>query len=156
MPKKNAKDERIDELTQDLQRVQADFVNYQRRAESERLEIMAMAKQEVTKQLLPILDNIDRGLAHLPEELVDNDWAKGVQQVGKQAEEMLKSLGIERIVAVGERFDPHQHEAISQDGEGDMVTAELQPGYRMGDKVIRHAMVKVGQVELSNDEKENN
>ena len=156
MPKKNAKDERIDELTQDLQRVQADFVNYKRRAESERLEIMAMAKQEVTKQLLPILDNIDRGLAHLPEELVDNDWAKGVQQVGRQAEEMLKSLGIERIVAVGERFDPHQHEAISQDGEGDMVTAELQPGYRMGDKVIRHAMVKVGQVELSNDEKENN
>jgi molecular chaperone GrpE len=155
MPKKNAKDERIDELTQDLQRVQADFVNYKRRAESERLEIMAMAKQEVMKQLLPILDNIDRGLAHLPEELLDNDWAKGVQQVAKQAEEMLKSIGIERIISVGERFDPHQHEAISQDGEGDTVTEELQPGYRMGDKVIRHSMVKVGQEELSN-EKENN
>ena len=154
MPKKNAKDERIEELTQDLQRVQADFVNYKRRAETERLEIMA--KQQVTKQLLPILDNIDRGLAHLPQELADNDWAKGVQQVGKQAEEMLKSLGIERIVAVGQQFDPHQHEAISQDGDGDIVTEELQPGYRMGDKVIRHSMVKVGQTELSNDEKENN
>lgn len=134
----------LEELQADLQRVQADFVNYRRRVETERFEIMALAKQEVLLQVLPLIDNLGRGLAHLPEGLEGDAWATGVQQIAKQAEELLKSLGIERIVAVGQPFDPHLHEAIAHDGTGDVVLEELQPGYRMGDKVIRHAIVKVG------------
>jgi molecular chaperone GrpE len=107
-----------------------------------------MAKQVVITELLPVLDNISRALTHLPEDLADNDWAKGVAQVGKQAEDTLRNLGVERIETVGQPFDPNLHEAISmEDGEGEteIVTEELQSGYRIGDRVIRHAMVKVAR-----------
>jgi len=137
-------DQELNELQADLQRVQADFVNYRRRAEADRAEIMALAKQEVVMQTLPLLDNLGRALGHLPEGLQTDPWAIGVQQVAKQADEVLKSLGVERIEAVGQPFDPHLHEAIAHDGDGDLVTEELQPGYRLGDRVIRHAIVKVG------------
>jgi molecular chaperone GrpE len=128
----------VDELQADLQRVQADFVNYRRRAEAEKGEILAMAKQDVISHILPMLDTLDRGLSHLPAELEDNP-------VAKQAQVVLKSMDIERIEALGQPFDPHLHEAISHEGDGETVVEELQPGYRMGDKVIRHAIVKVGE-----------
>jgi molecular chaperone GrpE len=144
MPKK---DNRIDELTADLQRVQADFVNFRRRSEEQSAEFMNLAKQDVILQLLPVLDNIDRALGHLPEELKDNPWAKGVETVAKQAQDTLKNLGIEKIEAVGQSFDHNFHEAIAVEGDGneEVVIEELQPGYKLGEKVIRHSIVKVGR-----------
>lgn len=139
---------RIDELTTDLQRLQAEFANYKRREDGAKAELLEMAKREVVILLLPTLDNIERALAHRPAELADNAWAGGVEQVGKQAQEALAKLGVTRIESVGQPFDHNLHEAISyEDGEGDneVVVEELQPGYRMGDVVIRHAMVKVGK-----------
>lgn len=146
-PKDNLQ-QRIDELTTDLQRLQAEFLNYKRREEEAKGEILEMAKREVVTLLLPTLDNIERALTHRPEELKDNAWAGGVEQVGKQAGETMKKLGVERIESVGQPFDHNLHEAISmEDGDGDseVVTEELQPGYKMGDVVIRHAMVKVSK-----------
>ena len=140
--------DRVNELTGDLQRLQAEFQNYKRREDSAKAELLEMAKREVITLLLPTLDNIERALAHRPAELADNAWAGGVEQVGKQAGETLKKLGVERIESVGQPFDHNLHEAISyEDGEGEheVVVEELQPGYRMGDKVIRHAIVKVGR-----------
>lgn len=148
MPKKATKLDKVsqplDELQADLQRVQADFMNYRRRAEAERSEIMALAKQEVVMDVLPLLDNLGRALGHLPEGLQTDAWAQGVQQVAQQADEVLKSLGVEKIKSVGQEFDPHLHEAVAHDGDGHIVTEELQPGYRIGDRVIRPAIVKVG------------
>lgn len=145
MPKK---DNRIDELTADLQRVQADFVNFRRRSDEERGEFLNLAKQDIILQILPVLDNIDRALGHLPEDLKGNPWAEGVEKVAKQAQETLKAIGVERIASLGQPFDHNLHEAIAVvdgDGSQEVVVEELQPGYKLGEKIIRHAMVKVGR-----------
>lgn len=139
---------RIDELTGDAQRVQAEFLNYKRREDEAKAELKNYAKQEVIMELLPLLDNIDRALSHRPEDLKGNAWAGGVEQVGKQALDTLARLGVTRIESVGQPFDHNLHEAIGfEDGEGEseVVVEELQPGYKIGDRVIRHAMVKVGK-----------
>lgn len=139
---------RIEELTSDAQRVQAEFANYKRREAEAKAELTNHAKQEVITQLLPLLDNIDRALRHQPEDLQEHPWALGVAAVGKQAQDALTSLGVTRIESVGQPFDHNLHEAISmEDGEGEteVVIEEMQPGYKLGDRVIRHAMVKVGR-----------
>lgn len=141
-------EEKVATLTTDLQRLQAEFTNYKRREGEAKASLMAMAKRDVVQQILPVLDNIERALAHRPDELADNAWAGGVESVGKQALDTLKKLGVERIESVGKPFDHNLHEAISmEDGEGDheVVIEEMQPGYTMGDAVLRHAMVKVGK-----------
>jgi molecular chaperone GrpE len=100
----------------------------------------------VTKELLPALDNLERSLLHVPADLKGHDYIKGVQGVVKQFEKALSSIGVERIESVGEHFNPELHEAISiDDGDGDdeIISEELQAGYKLGDEVIRHAMVKV-------------
>ncbi len=138
----------IAELTHDAQRVQAEFINFKRREAEAKSEIANFATMQVVKELLPMLDNIERALAHRPEDLAENSWALGVEQVGKQVGDALSALGIERFESVGQPFDHNLHEAVSmEDGEGDIevVTEELQPGYKMGDKILRHAMVKVGK-----------
>lgn len=144
----NELQQQVEELTGDLQRLQAEFTNYKRREAENRAELLSHARRDVVLQLLPLLDNIDRALSHRPEELKDNAWAGGVAAVGKQAGEALAKLGVTRIASVGEPFDPQLHEAISyEEGEGEqeVVVEELQPGYMQGDTVLRHAMVKVGK-----------
>ena len=141
-------DSRIEELTGDLQRLQAEFTNYRRREGEAKAHIAEIVKEDVLKQILPLLDNIERAFAHRPDELKNNAWATGVEAVGKQTGETLKKLGVTRISSLGQPFDHDLHEAIGyEDGDGDVevVTEELQPGYRLGDKVIRHAVVKVGK-----------
>jgi molecular chaperone GrpE len=143
-----ARDDRAQELEDDLKRVQAEFLNYKRRVEGERAEYLAMGRTDAVMTLLPLLDNIGRALAHMPPDLEGNAWAGGVVAVGKQADATLASLGVERIEATGQPFDPVLHEAVAMEegeGETEVVTEELQPGYRMGDRVLQHAMVKVGR-----------
>jgi molecular chaperone GrpE len=141
-------EKQVQELTADLQRLQAEFQNYKRREGEAKGEIMTLAKREIMTQLLPVLDNIDRALGHRPQELADNAWAQGVEQVAKNLQETLKKLGVEKIKSLGQSFDHNLHEAIGfEDGDGDqeVVIEELQPGYRMGEAIIRHAMVRVGK-----------
>lgn len=143
-----AEEAKIAELTADLQRLQAEFQNYKRREDEAKATILDMAKRDTVLQLLPVLDNIDRALSHRPEELADNAWANGVEQVAKQTQDQLKKLGVERIESVGQSFNHDLHEAIGfedGDGENEVVIEELQPGYKMGNVVIRHAMVRVGK-----------
>ena len=137
---------RIDELTADLQRVQAEFINFRRRAEQERSEIMAFATSRVIRELLVVRDSFDQELAHRPAKM-DAAWAASIDSIRAQFDKSLKSLGVERFDSVGHAFDPHRHEAITmEDGDGahEVVVDELQPGYAMGETVLRHAMVKVG------------
>lgn len=136
----------VQELTEALQRERADAVNLRRRHEAEISQLRTRVKAGVIEELLPVIDNFERALKHVPKDLEGNDYVKGVQAVVKQFEQTLEQMGVTRIKTVGENFDPHLHEAVGmEEGDGDqqIVSEELQAGYRVGDAVIRHAMVKV-------------
>ncbi len=137
--------EQIAQLTDALQRERADAENIRRRHDDQITGLRVSLKAHVVKDLLPIIDNFERALKHVPTELEGNDYIKGVQGVVKQFEKTLADMGVERIATVGEPFDPHLHEAVSmEEGDGDeTVSEELQSGYKIGDDVIRHAMVRV-------------
>lgn len=133
-------------LTEALQRERADAVNLRRRHEEQIASLRTTVKASVVKDLLPIIDNFERSLKHIPEDLAANDFVKGIDGIVKQFEKTLTGLGVERIKTVGEPFDPRYHEAVSMDegdGEQEIVCEELQSGYRLGEDVIRHAMVRV-------------
>lgn len=145
-------EEQVAQLTEALQRERADATNVRRRADEERLKLASYFKAKVIQELLPSLDNLDRALKHSPldKDNVDvqnvADWAKGVIGIQKQITDALTKLGVEKIATVGEVFNPEYHEAIAMeegDGATEVVCEELQAGYRVGDEVIRHAMVKV-------------
>jgi molecular chaperone GrpE len=138
-------EQHLGELTADLQRVQADFINYRTRMEEDKQRIITGAKAATIMKLLPVIDNIERAVAHVPAELEDNQWAKGVSSLGKNLEKSLADLGLVRIVAKGQPFDPNLHEAISAEGEGEheVVSEELRAGYLLDGQVVRHSMVKV-------------
>lgn len=136
----------VDALTEALQRERADAVNTRRRADEERAKMGTYFKSQVVKALLPAIDNLERALKHVPADLADSDYVKGVQGVAKQFETAFETIGVERIATVGEVFDPHLHEAVSMedgDGEVEVIAEELQPGFKVGDEVVRHAMVRV-------------
>ncbi len=141
-------EQQVGELTEHLQRLQAEFENYKKRAEAERGEVMSMAKLGVLTELLPALDNFDRAATHLPPELEDNAWAKGMSYVGAQLEQILDGMGVRKFSAVGEAFDHNRHEAMEYvEGAGppDMVVEQLTPGYQIGERVVRPATVKVSK-----------
>jgi molecular chaperone GrpE len=131
------------ELTADLQRLQAEFVNYKRRAEAERADITTFAKTQVVRQFLTVRDTFDAEATHRPAD-IDPQWASSIDAIRAQFDSVMKNLGVERFESVGQTFDPRLHEAVSREGEGDTVTAELASGYKLGDVVLRPAMVKVG------------
>lgn len=149
MPKMPSKISRLEqeiaELTEALQRERADAENLRRRHEAQMTALREIVKAAVVKDLLPAIDNLERALVHTPKDLANHDYVKGIQRVVKQFEKVLSDLGVQRIKTVGEAFDPHFHEAVSTEGEGDkeIISEELQAGYVLGDQVIRHAMVKV-------------
>jgi molecular chaperone GrpE len=134
------------DLTEALQRERADAVNLRRRHEAEIASLRTSVKAAAITDLLPVIDNFERALKHVPADLQDNDYVKGVQGIVKQFEKTLADIGVERIKTVGEPFDPHLHEAVGVE-EGDsgreVVSEELQAGYKLGDQIVRHAMVKV-------------
>lgn len=141
-----ALEQQIAELTEALQRERADATNIRRRHDEQISGLKNVIKSSVIKDLLPVIDNFERALKHVPEELKDNEYVKGVQGVVKQFEKTLADLGVQRIKTVGHPFDPHWHEAVSmEEGEGDqeVVSEELQAGYAIGEEVVRHAMVRV-------------
>jgi molecular chaperone GrpE len=138
--------QQVGELTEALQRERADATNIRRRHEEEIAGLRTRLKSGVVIDLLPVIDNFERALKHVPEDLKDNDYIKGVQGVVKQFEKTLADMGVERIKTVGESFDPHLHEAVSMeegDGQHEIITEELQAGYKLGEDVLRHAMVRV-------------
>jgi molecular chaperone GrpE len=138
--------QQIEDLTAALQRERADAMNLRRRHDEQVASLAAGAKASVVRALLPVIDNFERALKHVPKELEGNEYIKGIQGVVKQFEKTLADLGVQRIKTVGEPFDPHLHEAVSMedgDGEEEFVSEELQSGYKLGDNVIRHAMVRV-------------
>jgi len=138
--------QQVADLTDALQRERADATNIRRRHDEQIAGMRTVVKANVVRDLLPVIDNFERALKHVPKELEHNDYIKGVQGVVKQFEKTLFDVGVQRIKTVGEAFDPTYHEAVAmEEGEGshEVVSEELQAGYTIGDEVIRHAMVKV-------------
>ena len=126
------------------QRVQADFENFRRRNKATRAEAYEDGAREFIKQLLPVVDNLERAVA---QESSDETLMTGVKLVYKQLMETLEKRGVTVIDRPGEKFDPNLENAVMQgtadEGEPGTVCVVLQKGYKMGDFVLRHAMVKV-------------
>lgn len=143
--KSQKKDVRVEELTADLQRIQAEFINYKQRSQDEKKQLSQFSKSQVIKDLLPVIDDLERALGHTPEDLQDNKWAQGVQKVYNRLQKQLEKLGVSKIEALQQPFDPELHEAVQVEGEGDVqiVSEVLQNGYRIDSLVVRHATVKV-------------
>jgi molecular chaperone GrpE len=138
--------QQIVELTIALQRERADAINVRRRSEEDRSKLAGFYKAMVIRELLPAIDNLGRALKHTPKDLQNSDYAKGLQGVAKQFDKIFNDLGIERIQTDHQAFDPRYHEAVSmEEGQGshEVISEELQAGYKLGDEVLRHAMVKV-------------
>ena len=125
-------------------RLLAEYDNYRKRSQKEKENAWTSAKADTAKEFLPVYDNLERALK---QETADEAYAKGVQMIMTQLKNVLEKLGIEEIPAQGQTFDPNLHNAVMHiDDEelGENVVAEVfQAGFRIGDKVIRHAMVKV-------------
>lgn len=139
-------EQKVKELTDALQHERADSINLRRRHDEQIASLKTLVQADVVRQLLPVIDNFERSVRHVPKELEGNTYVKGIQGVIKQFEQVLERIGVKRIKTIGEIFDPRYHEAVSvEDGRGDaeVISEELQPGYCLGDTVIRHAMVKV-------------
>lgn len=140
--------DKIEELTNDLQRKQAEFENFRKRTEEERAQSVAYGKRTAVIELLPTVDNVERALKHVPKDLEKHEYVKGVQGVAKQLLEALKKLDVSKIETVNKEFDPETMSAVQmEDGDGDteVVIEELQAGYTLNGEVVRHAMVKVGR-----------
>jgi molecular chaperone GrpE len=141
-------EQKVGELTLDLQRTRADFENYRKRVEIEKVQARESGQTAAIVKLLPTIDNIERAIAHVPEDLKDNPWAQSVANLTKQLDKSLENLNVKRIdTSSGVKFDPELHEAIQFDeeaeGEEEVIAEELQAGYMLNGHPIRHAMVKV-------------
>ena len=145
MKKTKKLDAAMQELTADLQRVQAEFINYKQRTQEEKQQLSQFSKSQVIKDLLPVIDDLERALGHTPEDLQENKWAQGVQKVYTRLQTQLQKLGVTKIEALNQPFDPEFHEAVQVEGDGDIQTVSdvLQNGYKLDSLIIRHGTVKV-------------
>jgi molecular chaperone GrpE len=135
------------EYLDQLQRVQAEFANYKKRTERDREEFVSLANAALITQLLPILDDCERALQTVPDNLRGLTWVEGIALIERRLRKTLEQEGLTSIDAVGEIFDPQLHHAMVREetterGE-DEIISELQRGYRLHDKVLRPSMVRV-------------
>lgn len=146
--KQNKSQIEIDEFKTSLQRVQADFDNYRKRAEEQKLSLLKYANEDLILQILPVLDNFQRSTEHIPAEIESNNWVQGMKLVEKQLEDILSQSGLKKVEAkIGDDFNPQLHEAISCEKSDklaeDKILQIISDGYTLNDKVIRHSKVKV-------------
>lgn len=135
----------LDEMTDRYKRLQADFDNFRRRTRQEKEELSIIVTERIIGELLPVVDNFERATASTPNDVTA--LATGVEMIFRQLSNTLTQLGVEPIIAVGNMFDPTQHEAVmrladSSQPDG-MIVEELQKGYKVNGRVIRPSMVKV-------------
>ena len=136
---------KVQELTDSLQRLQAEFENYKKRIEKEKLEFVKFANEELVLRILPVIDSFELALQNTNSH---DEFVKGIKLIYTQLFSMLESLGVQKIKAQGEKFDPYKHEVLLQEQsnrEEGIIIEELQKGYLLGEKVIRHAKVKISK-----------
>ena len=135
-----------DDYLDQLQRSRADFQNYKRRTEQELFTARARLTSGVLRDVLPVLDDLQRATAALPEDQRGTPWGEGVSAIARKFLGVLERYGVTPIDAIGEPFDPARHEAVATEpGSSQNVVVEVfQPGYTQGDATLRAAIVKVG------------
>ncbi len=130
-------------------RAQAEFANARKRMEKQRVQTYLNATADVAAKLLPALDDFERAIENVPDDIAENSWLEGIQLVQRKLETILEGLNVKPIEAVGQPFDPLFHEAIMQEStdeyESGMVSKELQKGYQLGDRVVRPSLVYVAE-----------
>ena len=137
-----------DRYLDQLQRTAADFANFRRRIEQERAQQRLAANEQLLREIVPVLDDLQRGLGSLPPDEQESKLAEGMRWVEQKFLTTLKKHGVTPIESLGQSFDPSVHEAVEADpAGGDTVVAVYAPGYRLGDGILRPAMVKVGPSE---------
>ena len=138
----------VEELTNDLKRMTADFANYRKRNDAERIDFAKFAKADLIARLLDVLDGYDRALATVPDELKGQPWVEGMWLVERKLRSILDAEGLEPIDSLGKPFDPYLHQAVayveSDEPEGTVIE-EHQKAYRLHDRVIRPALVTVAK-----------
>lgn len=145
--KKDKKDEKIEELTDQVKRQMAEFDNFRKRTEKEKTQMYEIGAKSIIEKVLPVVDNFERGLVAVPQDLKDDAFVDGMNKIYKQLMTMLEEADVKPIEAVGKEFDPNLHNAVmqteSEEYESGIVAQELQKGYTYRDSVVRHSMVAV-------------
>jgi len=141
-------DDHADSYKADLQRMAADFANYRKRNDAERVEFAKFAKADLITKLLDVLDGYDRALASVPDDMKGQAWVEGMWLVERKLRQILDAEGLEPVESLGKPFDPYVHEAVayveSDQPEGTVIE-EHQKAYRLHDRVIRPALVSVAK-----------
>jgi molecular chaperone GrpE len=132
------------------QRARAEFANYKRRVEAERAELTASAGAEALKRVLPAVDDFERAIQTLPDDLKDHPWVNGVLMVQRKLNAALEQSGITPLATnPGDPFDPNVHEAITHEDSdqfgSEQIIGEVQRGYKIGDRILRPALVRVAR-----------
>ncbi len=141
-------EEKAPDYKADLQRMAADFSNYRKRNETERLEFAKYAKADLITKLLDVLDGYDRALESVPADVKDQAWVEGMWLVERKLRSILEGEGLEPIDSLGKPFDPYLHEAVAHiesDKPEGTVIQEHRKAYRLNDRVIRPALVSVAK-----------
>lgn len=142
-----------DEYLEQLQRSRAEFINFRKRTEQERLKLGELFTANTLAQFLPVLDDFDRAVDAVPEEDKDSGWLAGIVMIQKKLQGLLERAGVSAVDALGAQFDPAVHEAVATEPgtSGDTVVEVYQKGYKLGDTLLRAAMVKTGDAAASTE-----
>lgn len=147
--KKDKKDVEIEELKDRLMRQMAEFDNYRKRTDKEKIQNYEIGASDFILKILPVVDNFERGLSAMSEADKETSFAQGIEMIYKQLTKVLEDAGVTVIEAQGKEFDPMLHNAVmqqpSEEYESGIVIQELQKGYKYKDRVIRHSMVMVAE-----------
>jgi molecular chaperone GrpE len=135
--------QQLDDYKNTLQRLQAEFENYKKRTEKEKLLVCEYSNRDLITKLLPVIDSFELALQNTSDL---NKFKEGVELIYAELYSLLKSEGLAPIESVGKKFDPYRHEAImkEENGKEDIVLENFQKGYMLKDAVIRHSKVKIG------------
>jgi molecular chaperone GrpE len=150
----------LDKALDSWKRTAADFENFRRRKEEENKELVEFAREVTIAKLLPTLDSLEQALKHMPEMNLESgsmnqefekqykNWQTGANGIVSQLDKVLEELGVKKIQALGNKFDPHLHEALREEEsekEAGTVTQEIQTGFELNGKVVRPSQVVISK-----------
>jgi molecular chaperone GrpE len=140
------------------QRAQAEFSNYKKRQETERVQMQSRVTADVLRKILPVVDDFERALATMPDDLSQSTWSEGVRLIKAKLDTILDSEGVKPIETDGQMFNPIYHEAVTyEEAEGyeeGQIVGEVQRGYMLDERVLRPALVRVAKASNTAENKE--
>ena len=136
------------EYLEGWKRSKADFANREREYEKQRAEFQQFATAQCLQTLFPVFESLERALATCPEELTDNEWTEGIRRIRDTFWKTLSDYGVEKIEAIGKRYDPMLHEVVARrtaDEAADTIVEEVAPGYRLKGRMLTPAKVIIAE-----------